>query len=138
VKIGIRVESSAAKYIDQFMRASDNGDPLVIAISQEVVHEPQHVSEFESGGGSGTIDALVARGKEIFKAFPSRIQIRWIVGAARKDRFPAADIHLVDGVWLYLPSETNDLLGDRVLKVNHGVLYFDPPLGAIEDMQIKK
>lgn len=106
---------------------------VVVTMVQQVMIPPSlNLEMSQASQESGTIDDFVEHGRKIFDALPSPVKLKWIVGGDPRDRFPEADIYVVDGVTFYLPEDMIELIGERVLNFDRGMLRFEPELELSE------
>jgi hypothetical protein len=120
--IQFRVSRAAADYIRQYWQTPGDVKQLVVVIQAELAQSTVVMD------GSHSLDAIVDHGRKFFESLPSRLRVRWSIGAAQRNRFPDSDIHVVDGVLFYLPAEMISLIGNRELILDSGELRFEAKL----------
>lgn len=54
------------------------------------------------------------------------MKLVWVLGVSRRSRFPADDVHLIDGVYCFVPHEMRSVVAGRRLVLVEGELRLSP------------
>ena len=73
-------------------------------------------------------DDLRIEALSLYGQLPRDLIIEYRIGVGERHKVPATDVHFIQGVAFYLPTEMIELIGTRNIVAVDGCLAFSPPL----------
>jgi len=71
-------------------------------------------------------------GRQQADQLPSKVMIEYSIGTSELSRVPRQYVQVIDEIKCCVPDDLIEVIGNREIVLEKGVLTFAPPLGPIE------
>src|SRR5262245_7707057 len=126
--VRLRIAPSVVDFIRSMFEDASEELVLVIAGAVRGTHKKLPGDDWETR----PFEEILHIARTEASNLPSNVLIDYYVGTKELTRVPIEDVHVVDGIKCYLPSEIIDLLGGREIVLENRVLRIEPELAPVE------